>query len=184
MSTNHGDGSQTEIPPIGADGLRHWQVAGGIVADERGLLLVENLRRNGDIDWSTPGGVVDPGESPVEGLTREVEEETGFLVSSWTGPIYRVEVTAPDAGFFLAVEAHRADSFSGAMVIDDPDGIVISAEFVDIAAARARLGGASPWVVEPLLAHLDDGVDDGRLFEYRVEGARGEKRTITRLHET
>ncbi len=184
LSTTHGDGSQPDIPPIGPDGLRHWQVAGGIVADERGLLLVENLRRNGDIDWSTPGGVVDPGESAVDGLTREVEEETGFQVSSWTGPIYRVEVTAPDAGFFLAVEAHRADAFSGAMVIDDPDGIVISAEFVDIAAAKARLGDAAPWVAEPLLAHLHDGVSDGRLFEYRVEGRRGADRTITRLHDT
>lgn len=162
--------------------MRHWQVAGGVLADERGLLLVENLRRNGDIDWSTPGGVIDPGETVVEGLTREVEEETGLKVSSWTGPIYRVAVTAPDAGFFLEVEAHRADGFSGAVVIDDPDGIVISAEFLDIASASDRLGSASPWVVEPLLAHLTTGVDDGRLFEYRVEGGRGEERTIHRLH--
>ncbi len=183
MSTKHGDGSQPEIPPIAADGLRHWQVAGGVLADERGLLLVENRRRNGDIDWSTPGGVVDPGETPVEGLTREVEEETGLRVSTWAGPLYRVEVTAPDAGFFLTVEAHRAEAFTGSLVIDDPDGIVISAEFVDLVAAEARLRDASPWVVEPLLAHLRDGVNDGRLFEYRVEGRRGEARTITRLHD-
>ncbi|MGI9599409.1 MAG: NUDIX hydrolase, partial [Acidimicrobiales bacterium] len=168
------------LPPIAADGLRHWQVAGGIVADERGLLLVKNLRRNGDMDWSTPGGVVDPGETPVQGLTREVREETGLSVLSWNGPVYRVEVTAPDAGFFLEVEAHRAEGFSGALTIDDPDGIVISAEFVDLLTARNRLNGASPWVVEPLLAHVEDGVRDGRVFRYLVEGRRHDRK-ITRI---
>lgn len=174
---------ETFIPPVGPDGLRHWQVAGGVLVDERGVLLVQNQRRNGDLDWSTPGGVVDPGESPLEGLTREVAEETGISVQAWNGPIYRVEVLAPDAGFFLAVEAHRAASFSGAVTIDDPDGIVIGAEFVDLIGAGERLGAAPPWVAEPLLAHLSDGIDDGRLFRYRVEGRSRTKRTITRNHD-
>lgn len=171
------------LPPVGADGLRHWQVAGGIIADQRGTLLVKNLRRNGETDWSTPGGVVDPGETSVEGLTREVWEETGLTVAAWTGPLYRVEVTAPDAGFFLKVEAHRAGSFAGSINIDDPDGIVVSAEFVDHPTARERLASTSPWVVEPLLAHLEDGVDDGRVFRYLVEGRRGEDRRVTRSHD-
>ncbi len=170
------------LPPVGPDGLRHWQVAGGVLVDERGILLVENQRRNGQTDWSTPGGVVDPGETPVEGLTREVAEETGLRVGSWRGPIYRVEVLAPDAGFYLVVEAHRAEIFSGAITIDDPDGIVVGAEFVDVGGAGERLGQASPWVAEPLLAHLDHGIDDGRVFRYRVEG-RSSDRTITRDHD-
>ncbi len=182
LGNNRRQGHEPVLPAIAADGLRHWQVAGGVVADERGLLLVENLRRNGEVDWSTPGGVVDPGESTVQGLTREVHEETGLSVASWTGPIYRVEVIAPDAGFFLRVEAHRAAAFTGAVTVDDPDGIVVSAEFVDIGTARNRLLGASPWVVEPLLAHLEDGVGDGRVFRYLVEGRR-EDRRVTRSHD-
>ena len=182
MSNNHGEGSEPAIPPMEADGMRHWQVAGGILFDERGLLLVENKRRNGDTDWSPPGGVIDRGETVVDGLTREVKEETGLEVSSWTGPVYRVEVTAPDAGFFLAVEAHRSNEVAGTVVIDDPDGIVISARFFDLDNAAVRLSAAQPWVVEPLLAHLTDGVADGRLFQYRVEGARNEERTVHRLH--
>ena len=171
------------VPPIGPDGLRHWQVAGGVLVDERGLLLVKNQRRNGDLDWSTPGGVVDPGESAIEGLTREVAEETGLQVSGWQGPIYRVEVLAPDAGFFLAVEAHRAAAFTGTVAIEDPDGIVVGAEFVDLAGAGDRLGDAPPWVAEPLLAHLTTGIDDGRTFRYQVEGRSGDRRTITTDHD-
>lgn len=178
-----GSGHEPYLPPVGADGLRHWQVAGGVVVDRRGVLLVQNLRRNGQLDWSTPGGVVDPGESPVEGLTREVEEETGLLVTSWTGPIYRVEVLAPDAGFFLAVEAHRARHFTGSLAVDDPDGIVVDAQFVEVTVAGIRLDGASPWVAEPLLAHLHEGVDDGRVFRYRVEGRTGADRNVIRDHD-
>lgn len=183
VTGQHHDGITPAIPPVQADGLRHWQVAGGVIIDARGLLLVENLRRNGEVDWSTPGGVVDPGETAVEGLTREVKEETGLTVSAWTGPIYRVEVTAPDAGFFLAVEAHRAEHFDGSISIDDPDGIVIAAEFVELPDTRSRLADASPWVIEPLLAHLDDGVNDGRVFRYHMVGGRGDQRTITRLDD-
>lgn len=170
------------LPPIAADGLRHWQVAGGVIADKRGLLLVENLRRNGEVDWSTPGGVVDHGETPSEGLTREVKEETGLDVVQWSGPIYRVEVVAPTAGFHLTVEAHLAVSFDGSLTIDDPDGIVISADFFDMVAVKERLGSAAPWVAEPLLSHLEEGTDDGRLFRYRLEGGRGEERRVLRLH--
>ena len=176
-------GHEPWLPPVGPDGLRHWQVAGGVIVDARGLLLVENLRRNGLTDWSTPGGVVDPGESPVEGLTREVAEETGLTVGSWAGPIYRVEVLAPDAGFHLVVEAHRARAFTGSLAIDDPDGIVVGAEFVDVGMAQERLRAASPWVAEPLLAHLVDGFEDGRVFRYRVEGRSREDRSIIRDHD-
>lgn len=163
------------------DGLRQWAVAGGVLEKDGRFLLVHNRRRNGDLDWSTPGGVIDEGESVLEALTREVVEETGIAVSGWSGPLYRVEVTAPGYGFFLQVEAHRATGFSGELVIDDPDGIVVAAEFVDIDDARRKLDGASPWVAEPLLEHLSDGVDDGRLFSYRLDGSGPDDRRVTRL---
>ena len=160
--------------------LRHWSVAGGVVQDAAGqLLLVENERRDKSVDWSTPGGVVDKGETFVEALTREVNEETGLVVATWAGPLYCVEVTAPDAGFFLRVEAHGALETSGEITIDDPDGIVLSASYYELARARELLASAPVFVREPLLAHVVDGVDDGRVFSYTITGS-GSDRTVLR----
>ncbi|MGF1600152.1 MAG: NUDIX domain-containing protein [Acidimicrobiales bacterium] len=169
------------VPPIAEDGLRHWEVAGGIIVRDDNVLLVKNERPGGLIDWSTPGGVVDAGENAIEGLTREVAEETGLVVARWQGPLYRVEVVAPDAGFHLRVEAHLGLEFSGDIVVDDPDGIVVDVAFVRRSEVGRRLDGALPWVVEPLLAHLVEGVDDGRLFQYRMTGARRHDRRVERL---
>lgn len=174
-------GASRYFPPVEADGLRHWQVAGGVIVREDAVLLVENLRRGGSTDWSTPGGVIDPGESAVEGLTREVEEETGLRVGRWRGPLYRVEVLAPDAGFFLRVEAHLAIEVAGEIVVADPDGIVVGVDFVQRSQVERRLVDAQPWVSEPLLAHLDRGISDGRIYRYRMIGGRGEDRQIERL---
>lgn len=169
------------VPPVEADGLRHWQVAGGVIMSGASVLLVKNLRRGGVTDWSTPGGVIDPGETPLEALTREVAEETGLLVGAWQGPLYRVEVHAPDAGFLLRVEAHLGNAVEGVIQVDDPDGIVIDAHYVETEAVGGYLAETQPWVAEPLLAHLTDGVDDGRTFRYRMTGAHGEERRIDRL---
>jgi len=48
----------------------------GIIEDGKVLLVKE--RR--DSKWALPGGWSDVGETPKEGIIREVEEETGFIV--------------------------------------------------------------------------------------------------------
>ena len=52
--------------------------------------------------WSTPGGVIEPGESPEQAATREVYEETGLAVmiddlrTAVGGPDYRTVYTNGD----------------------------------------------------------------------------------------
>ena len=178
MTTGNGE---TPVPERGPDGLRHWLVAGGVIrnrSDE--VLLVENRRNNGEVDWSPPGGVVDPGEESKGGLSREVMEETGLRVGEWVGPLYRVEVTAPGFGFFLQVEAFLATHHQGDLVIEDPDEIVISASFVRQSEAERLLDSAPRWVAEPLLEHLEYGIDDGRLFAYDLHGSSRANQRVTR----
>ncbi len=62
----------------------------GIVFDEQRRVL---LVRHRDIDvWSTPGGSIEPNETPADAVVREVWEETGLytqpvrLLGAFAGP--------------------------------------------------------------------------------------------------
>lgn len=173
--------------------MRDWVVGGGVIevaaldvapaAAPGGacVLLVENLRRNGTADWTPPGGVIDAGEPVVEGLTREVAEETGLVVTRWDGPIYEIEAEAPGLGWRLRVEVHRAVEVTGELRTGaDPDGIVVGADWVAAEECAPRLVGAHPWVREPLLDWLGARWHGSRTYRYRVEGEHPERLTIER----
>lgn len=161
--------------------MKDWLVAGGVIEQDGDLLLVRNRRRGGSVDWSTPGGVIDDGESVVEGLTREVLEETGLLVTEWRGPLYEIRAEAPDMGWRLRVEVHLAVSYEGFIRCFDPDGIVEEACFVAPEACAARLADAHQWVREPLSEWLAERWNDARDFGYQVAGADPRSATVTRL---
>lgn len=151
-----------------------------MIEGPEGLLLVQNRRHGGHIDWTPPGGVIDEGEDLLEGLTREVREETGLDVVSWSGPLYRISVIAPDMGWHLRVEAWLAVEVTGAIHIDDPDGIVVDARFVGFDECHGHLEGGHPWVVEPLGAWLTERWEHSRHFGYRLEGADTDSMVVTR----
>jgi 8-oxo-dGTP diphosphatase len=160
--------------------MRQWLVGGGLILGDGGLLLVRNRRRNGDHDWSPPGGVIDEGESLLAGLTREVAEETGVVVTRWHGPVYEVEVEAPGLGWHLRVEAHLALDFAGEVRIDDPDGIVVDAAYVDPGSCGGHLATTRPWVSEPLAAWLAERWEGGRQFSYQLDGDDPARAVVTR----
>ena len=55
-------------------------VSGVVVLRGGGIVLVQRRHPPLEGQWSLPGGVLDLGESMVEGLVREVREETGLVV--------------------------------------------------------------------------------------------------------
>jgi len=158
------------------DGAVHqWTVGGGLILSDEGLLLVRNRRRDGSHDWSPPGGVIEDGESLVDGLTREVAEETGVEVLGWDGPVYEVHVDAPDMGWRAHIEVHLARAYRGDLRIDDPDGIVVDAAWVQPRSCEEQLAGCRRWVSEPLLTWLDASVAGttpwpARAFRYHLAG--------------
>lgn len=71
--------------------------------------------------WFTPGGGLDPGESPAQGAARELREETGLVVAPGAlGPVVHQRVTEFGFGgeryrqeedyFLLRVGSHEVDT--------------------------------------------------------------------------
>lgn len=164
--------------------VREWLVGGALIEADDEILLVRNVRRTGRTDWSPPGGVIETasGESVLEGLSREVNEETNLVVSGWSPLLYEVTAEAPDLGWIMRVEVYAATEFAGEVAVgDDPDGIVTAAAFVGCSKCDAHLEGSHAWVREPLLDFLDQRWSVPRTYRYRLDGRGFSDGRIVRL---
>ena len=103
-----------------------------------------------------------------------------MTVSRWHGPVYEVEVEAPGLGWRLRVEAHLALEHAGDLRVDDPDGIVIEAAYVDAGDCEGHLAGCHRWVSEPLAEWLCSRWVDSRRYRYCVEGDDPRTATVSR----
>lgn len=68
-------------PPVLENATVPVVAVGGFVFDRDGrVLLVQRGSPPGEGLWTVPGGRLEPGETLVQGIAREVREETGLIV--------------------------------------------------------------------------------------------------------
>ena len=120
---------------------------GAIAVHDGRLLLVRRGHPPGEGLWSVPGGRVEVGESVVEAVLRELEEETGLTVScgelvGW------VERVGPEHHFVI---------LDFLVAVDDPDVASAGDDASDVAwVALGDLGLHSelvPGLLEFLRGH-------------------------------
>ena len=148
--------------------MRRWLVGGALIRHGDGLILVCNRRRDNSVEWTPPGGVIDHGETLLDGLTREVFEETGLVVSTWSDRCYTVTVDAPDMGWQMTVEAWESDQVSGEICVADPDGIVEEVRHTSAVGALDLLTASPLWVRLPVSAWL--GGDSEAHYQFALRG--------------
>jgi len=96
---------------------REIHIAAAVIARPDGKVLV--VRKRGSAVFMQPGGKLEPGETPLEALRRELEEEIGYVgndAATWLGR-------------FSASAANEADS----IVIAETFTLVTAADLAPLA---------------------------------------------------
>lgn len=101
-----------------AKGARFIPVLAAIICNEKGEVLIARRRtelRNGDL-WEFPGGKLQPGETPEQGLRREIREEMGINIDV-EAPFHIVAQSAAEYDILLI--AYWCRHRSGAIQLSD-----------------------------------------------------------------
>ena len=152
-----------------ADKPHIYHVAGAIIRHGDAVLLVQ---QQGPTDalptWMSPGGVVEPGEVFSEAVCREVQEETGLVVTQLGALAYLAHVDDRVTRTQTIATVFEVSTWTGTLGGRDPDGVVQQVAWVPLPTALARLG-ALPWRVmrEPALAYLTGQTPQGSSWFYR-----------------
>ncbi|MFE1470304.1 MULTISPECIES: NUDIX hydrolase [Nocardiopsis] len=134
--------------PDTADGRTH--VAAAVIADDRGRVFAQRrspTRKVFPHCWDIVGGHVEQGETMLEGLAREVEEETGWRLTGVLAELFRLDWDPGDG-----LTRHEVD-------------YLVRVEG-DLDAPRLEPGKHTEflWVDDSLVHRLHDDRDPGDYF--------------------
>jgi ADP-ribose pyrophosphatase YjhB (NUDIX family) len=148
-----------------------FKLIASAVARRHGELLLVQQRYPGDQHpyWGLPGGQVEPGEELLVGLGRELLEEPGL-------PLVRIPTIAfviqilrqTQEGHQQWLACHFACEVEGLLGPQDPDGLVLSAHWVEEQTALEHLGTDPQYQWEPLRSFLGGEAAPGAVYTIRV----------------
>ncbi len=90
--------------------FRSWANILALTKDNEAVLIKQYRHGVRDVLWEIPGGVVEDGEGPLEGVKRELLEETGYTASEFVqvGRLYPNPALQTNTMYcFLALGAEK-----------------------------------------------------------------------------
>lgn len=137
-------------------------IVAGIVRRGENLLLVEQQGPDdAEPSWMLPGGRVEPGETLLEGLARELKEETGLRLTGAPRIAFAVDIDRGDGVYAAITFECEAD---GNLAPSDPDGLVRNAAWVAGEAAFERLACVAWYDCVPLERFLSGEAAAGTVY--------------------
>lgn len=146
-------------------------IASGVARSHGDLLLVQQSYPGDPRSyWGLPGGQVEPGEELLAGLGRELLEETGLaLVGTPTIAFVLQVLRETEEGIQEWLACHFACEVAGRLNPQDPDGLVLSAHWVEEQVALEHLGTDPAYDCEPLRCWLRGETAPGTVYTIKVK---------------
>jgi len=149
-----------------------FKLIASVVARLHGNLLLVQQQYPGDTlpSWWLPGGQVEPGEELLAGLQRELLEETGLTLVGTPIIAFVIQVLrVREEGIQQWLACHFACEVAGQISPQDPDGLVLSAHWVEEQAALEHLGTDAQYDCEPLRRWLCGEAASGTVYTLKVK---------------
>ena len=148
-----------------------FKLIASAVARRPGELLLVQQRYPGDPRpyWGLPGGQVEPGEELLTGLGRELLEETGLTLVGTPTIAFVIQILRQtEEGHQQWLACHFACEVAGRLSPRDPDGLVLSAHWVQEQAALEHLGTDPQYHCEPLRSFLHGEAASGTVYTIQI----------------
>lgn len=147
---------------------RSYHIAIGLLRYNGDILLVQQQGENDPLPyWVLPGGLIEPGESIIEALNREIQEETGLCVDKVGRLVYCTQILHPQAAMQTVAFLFEVDTWHGTLGPRDPDQEIVQVAWTSLADALEKLQ-AIGWrgMRDPLLAYLRGEAPTGSTWLY------------------
>ncbi|MDE3091184.1 MAG: NUDIX hydrolase [Chloroflexota bacterium] len=148
--------------------MKNYHIVAALIRKDDQILTVHQRAPDGNEWWSTPGGVVEYGETLIDALVREVREETGLQVLDPGRLIYITQWENVPENHQAIAFVFEVKQWQGDLQPADPDGLVFEARFLPIDQVIANSQQVK-WgiLTEPAIAYLRGEAPVGSVWIHR-----------------
>jgi 8-oxo-dGTP pyrophosphatase MutT (NUDIX family) len=141
--------------------FRSWANVIALTPKKEVVLIKQYRHGVRDVLWEIPGGVVEDGEDPMEGVKRELLEETGYTAKEFiqVAKLYPNPALQTNSMYcFLALGAEKV----GGQSLDDGEDIEVHLVPLDELIEMTKRGEFSHALMVATLFHALAWLEDGK----------------------